>query len=81
MSDDTKARPQADPATSGVLSDDNQIGSLFVSNYPPFSFWNEEAGGEMLYALNNPPNPSTPLGLYLPVLPEAMQVLLFPCLH
>jgi len=65
MSDDTKARPQADPATSGVLSDDNQIGSLFVSNYPPFSFWNEEAGGEMLYALNNPPNPSTPLGLYL----------------
>jgi len=65
MSDETNLQPHADPATSGILSDENQIGSLFVSNYPPFSFWNEEAGGEMLYALNNPPNPETPLGLYL----------------
>ena len=54
-----------DPATSGVLSDDNQVGSVFVSNYPPFSFWSDDAAGDMVRALESPPVAGAPLGLYL----------------
>ena len=37
----------------------------FVSNYPPFSFWTPEAVGDVHDALGRPPNPDTPLGLYV----------------
>jgi oxygen-independent coproporphyrinogen-3 oxidase len=40
-------------------------GNYFVANYPPFSFWRPERKDEALNALAQPPNPGTPLGIYL----------------
>ena len=41
------------------------VGSYFVSNYPPYSFWKAERVDEALSALDRAPRPTTPLGLYL----------------
>ena len=40
-------------------------GNYFVSNYPPFSFWRPDAVGDFFAALQTPPEPGTPLGIYL----------------
>jgi oxygen-independent coproporphyrinogen-3 oxidase len=40
-------------------------GNYFVSNYPPYSFWTPDRIGEALAALDRPPAPGTPLGIYL----------------
>jgi oxygen-independent coproporphyrinogen-3 oxidase len=42
-----------------------EIGSVFVSNYPPFGAWGPESLPDVLAALDSPPRPGTPLGLYL----------------
>jgi oxygen-independent coproporphyrinogen-3 oxidase len=41
-----------------------EVGSYFISNYPPFSQWTSEAVAEARAAFDNPPRP-VPLGLYL----------------
>ena len=41
-----------------------EVGSYFISNYPPFSQWSRELVGEVEMALQQPPTDS-PLGLYL----------------
>src|SRR5689334_2530139 len=41
------------------------LGNYFVANYPPFSFWKPSHLAAGHAALNRPPNPDTPLGLYL----------------
>ena len=41
------------------------VGNYFVSNYPPFSFWRPDAVGDFFDALRRPPQPETPLGIYL----------------
>jgi oxygen-independent coproporphyrinogen-3 oxidase len=41
------------------------LGNYFVANYPPFSFWKPAHVPAALAALNAPPRPDTPLGLYL----------------
>ena len=41
------------------------VGSVFVSNYPPYAAWNPGAIGEAHRILGQPPAPDTPLGLYL----------------
>lgn len=41
-----------------------EVGSYFISNYPPFSQWNVESLPEIEAALHAPPR-QTPLGLYL----------------
>jgi len=41
-----------------------RAGNYFISNYPPFSFWSEEQGAEVLKTFERPPAPETPLGLY-----------------
>jgi oxygen-independent coproporphyrinogen III oxidase len=41
-----------------------EVGSYFISNYPPFSQWSPEQLGEVYSALNSPPA-DVPLGLYL----------------
>jgi oxygen-independent coproporphyrinogen-3 oxidase len=41
------------------------LGNYFVANYPPFSFWKPAYLPEAIRALNPPPRPDTPLGLYL----------------
>lgn len=41
------------------------LGNYFVANYPPFSFWTREQLPAARAALDQPPAPNTPLGLYL----------------
>jgi oxygen-independent coproporphyrinogen III oxidase len=50
-----------------VLNDESETraGNYFVSNYPPYSFWTPERAGEAADALERPPSPETPLGVYL----------------
>ncbi len=42
-----------------------EVGSYFISNYPPFSQWKAEYLPEIEAALASPPKPDAPLGLYL----------------
>lgn len=42
-----------------------EIGSYFVSNYPPFSQWKRELVPEIYAALDSDPDRSAPLGMYL----------------
>ncbi len=41
------------------------VGSYFISNYPPYSRWQKDALPEVERALAQPPQPGVPLGLYL----------------
>ena len=45
-------------------SNKTEVGSYFVSNYPPFSQWTNESLSEIQDAMAAPPN-DVPLGLYL----------------
>lgn len=42
-----------------------EVGSYFISNYPPYSQWNREALPDVREALATPPESDNPLGLYL----------------
>ena len=42
-----------------------KVGNYFISNYPPYSFWTPDHVPEATAALNRPPRPDTPLGIYL----------------
>jgi oxygen-independent coproporphyrinogen III oxidase len=42
-----------------------EVGSYFISNYPPFSQWNAESVPEVLAKLDAPADESVPLGIYL----------------
>lgn len=46
---------------------DPDVGSYFVSNYPPFVHWSAEQLPEALEVLDRAPVPGTPLGLYVHV--------------
>jgi oxygen-independent coproporphyrinogen-3 oxidase len=48
-----------------VSQEKTGLGNYFVANYPPFSFWKPVHLPEAHRALNTPPRPGTPLGLYL----------------
>jgi oxygen-independent coproporphyrinogen-3 oxidase len=54
--------PPAKPAIP--LQKETTVGNYFVSNYPPYSFWKPEHAGEILAAIERPPKPGTPLGIY-----------------
>ncbi len=56
--------PPANP-TAPPLEKQTTVGNYFVSNYPPFSFWKPEFTGEVQAALDRPPQPGNPLGIYL----------------
>jgi oxygen-independent coproporphyrinogen III oxidase len=45
--------------------DDTTAGNYFVSNYPPYSFWNPEHVTEAYAALDRPAAAGTPLGIYV----------------
>ncbi len=48
------------------LSDSKtEVGSYFISNYPPFSVWNDSALPEIEAAFEATPNRDIPLGLYI----------------
>src|ERR1700704_361406 len=55
MSEATESRP-AEQTTAG---------SYFISNYPPYSFWNSEKVSKAHAALDRPPRPDAPLGIYV----------------
>lgn len=42
-----------------------EVGSYFISNYPPYSQWNRESLDEIRGAMQSAPLEDTPLGLYL----------------
>jgi oxygen-independent coproporphyrinogen-3 oxidase len=42
-----------------------EVGSYFISNYPPFSQWKKEYVTDAFSAFGKPPRPNVPLGLYL----------------
>ena len=42
-----------------------EVGSYFISNYPPFSQWESDQLDEVKTAFANPPLDQPPLGLYL----------------
>jgi len=58
---------RSDPATTRRDVTETDVGSVFVSNYPPYSFWRPEHVDEASATLQEPfDQPSgTPLGLYL----------------
>ena len=60
----TQALTQPAPATIPVEKE-TTVGNYFVSNYPPFSFWKPELPRNVTAALERPPRPGTPLGVYL----------------
>jgi len=41
------------------------LGNYFVANYPPFAAWKPAHLADAMRALQTPPDPATPLGLYL----------------
>jgi coproporphyrinogen III oxidase-like Fe-S oxidoreductase len=53
---------------AGAVVEETEVGSYFVANYPPFSVWTQDAvGHDALPALDSPPVPGVPLGLYMHV--------------
>src|SRR5207249_10536781 len=51
--------------TAPALEKQTTVGNYFVSNYPPFSFWKPERVHELHDAIERPPRPGTPLGIYV----------------
>ncbi len=56
---------QPEPATSRLDLKETEVGSVFVSNYPPFSVWQPELASRLERVLSQPSEPDVPLGLYL----------------
>ncbi|MDJ0838913.1 MAG: coproporphyrinogen-III oxidase family protein [Acidobacteriota bacterium] len=42
-----------------------EVGSVFISNYPPYSVWTDDKGSELEQAFETPGDPEKPMGLYL----------------
>jgi oxygen-independent coproporphyrinogen-3 oxidase len=59
----TDVRP--DPATTGNELHETGSGSVFVSNYPPYSFWSPEHVGALERTLEAAPVEGVPMGLYV----------------
>jgi oxygen-independent coproporphyrinogen-3 oxidase len=53
------------PSAAPAPQKETVAGNYFVSNYPPFSFWKPDCVPELEAALDRPPQPDTPLGLYV----------------
>ncbi len=51
--------------TVPLSEDKTEVGSYFISNYPPFSFWNQDDVEAARQAYSAPATDDTPLGLYL----------------
>jgi oxygen-independent coproporphyrinogen-3 oxidase len=57
---------QSEPATAvGKAHKKTEVGSVFVSNYPPYSFWGEDQLPAADAALDAAPVEGTPLGIYM----------------
>ena len=53
------------PTGATPSSAETEVGSLFVSNYPPFSFWHRDQLVNVEAALASPPRKEVDFGLYL----------------
>jgi oxygen-independent coproporphyrinogen-3 oxidase len=53
------------PSKAPPLEKQTTVGNYFVSNYPPFSFWRTDKVGDFAAAMDRPPQPGNPLGVYL----------------
>ncbi len=59
-------RVRADPATTRTdLEGGTEVGSVFVSNYPAYSFWNREDLADYHEVIDAAPRPDVPLGQYI----------------
>lgn len=56
---------KSEPATTRLDSEHTDVGSVFVSNYPPYSFWSKEAVPDAMTVLAAPASQDRQLGLYL----------------
>src|SRR6266700_5354049 len=56
---------QTNPTTAPPLQNETTAGNNFVSNYPPYAYWRPELTGEIFAALERPPKPGNPLGMYV----------------
>ena len=54
-----------EPTANPPLETQKAVGNCFVSNYPPYSFWQRDAVPEIRAALDREPEPDTPLGIYI----------------
>lgn len=52
-------------SSGGTNGDATTVGNYFVSNYPPYNFWNAQAAQQAVAALDHPPSVEGPFGLYL----------------
>ena len=51
--------------SESVKPEKTEVGSYFISNYPPYSKWNADALQDVQNVFAAPPQADTPLGLYL----------------
>ena len=56
---------KVEPATTRTDTPQTEVGSVFVSNYPPYSFWSEDNITEVQQTLQQTFSNQTNLGLYL----------------
>ena len=56
------AGPRLEPSSR---AEETEVGSYFIANYPPFSFWSDAHLLAVEKALSHAPDPDVPLGLYL----------------
>jgi oxygen-independent coproporphyrinogen-3 oxidase len=54
-----------DPATSAKPKSKSETGSVFVSNYPPFSHWSKESVSDALSVIDQKSPTDSKLGLYV----------------
>jgi oxygen-independent coproporphyrinogen III oxidase len=47
------------------VKEETTAGNYFVSNYPPYSFWNSDHAAKANEVVDSPPRSSTPLGIYI----------------
>jgi oxygen-independent coproporphyrinogen-3 oxidase len=57
--------PEPSTTTLDPAPPATEVGSVFVSNYPPYSVWSADNLPQVHAALDAPPVPGAPLGLYL----------------
>ncbi len=53
------------PILKDAPDDASHVGSYFVANYPPFSFWTPQHNAEVHRRLDSAPAAGVPLGLYI----------------
>src|SRR6476620_1616936 len=57
--------PTSQAHTAPPIQKETTVGNYFISNYPPFSFWKTDKVKELYAALERPPRPGVPLGIYM----------------